>query len=131
MRRDAVERIGGFEEAFRGAYEDEVFYAKVCLSAPVFAVDTCWDRYRQHLNSSNSIVERSEQEYATRVVFLDWLADYLSEQGVTDVEIVRGLRKERWRCRHPNLSRLWRSRPHLIRRVVRGMVPSHSASGRD
>jgi glycosyltransferase involved in cell wall biosynthesis len=123
VRREALERVGGFEEAFRGAYEDEVFYAKICLNAPVFAVNTCWDRYRQHPSSSNSIVERAGREYATRVIFLNWLAGYLDEHGVKDAEILQGLRKELWRCRHPKLSRLWRGRQHLARRIGRRMLP--------
>src|SRR5919197_1887453 len=33
-RRAVIERIGGYEEAFRGLYEDQAFYAKLCLEAP-------------------------------------------------------------------------------------------------
>jgi glycosyltransferase involved in cell wall biosynthesis len=137
VRREAFERLGGFEEAFRGAYEDEVFYAKVCLNAPVFAVDTCWDRYRQHSDSSNSMMERAGEEYSSRLFFLNWLAGYLAEQGIKDVEIWRKLRKELWRCRHPTVSRLWQNRHRLMRRIARRMLPAsvrawlgHYASGR-
>jgi glycosyltransferase involved in cell wall biosynthesis len=118
VRRDAIERVGGFEEVFRGAYEDEVFYAKVCLNAPVIAVNTCWDRYRQHSSSSNSIMENAGREFSARVFFLNWLADYLAEQGVTDPEIWRGLQKELWRCRHPHLARLWTGTRQLARRML-------------
>lgn len=119
VRREAIEQVGGFEEEFRGAYEDEVFYAKICLNAPVFPVDKCWDRYRQHPDSSNSIVERAGQEYATRVVFLTWLARYLTEKGVEDSEMLRAMRKELWRCRHPGLSEAWSRRRHLIPSIRR------------
>jgi glycosyltransferase involved in cell wall biosynthesis len=124
VRREAIEQVGGFEEEFRGAYEDEVFYAKICLNAPVFPVDTCWDRYRQHPDSSNSIVERAGQEYATRVVFLTWLARYFAEQGVKDPEMLRALRKELWRCRHPRLSTAWMRRRDLISGLVRRVLPN-------
>ena len=41
-------RVGGFEEAFPGLYDNQVFYAKVCLTEPVFASSQCTARYRQH-----------------------------------------------------------------------------------
>jgi glycosyltransferase involved in cell wall biosynthesis len=123
VRRGAIEQVGGFEEEFRGAYEDAVFYAKICLNAPVLPVDTCWDRYRQHPDSSDSIVERAGQEYAARVIFLTWLAGYLAEQGVKDSEMLRALRKELWRCRHPRLSNAWMRRRHLISGLVRRVLP--------
>jgi glycosyltransferase involved in cell wall biosynthesis len=124
VRREAIEQVGGFEEEFRDAYEDEVFYAKICLNAPVFPVDTCWDRYRQHPDSSNSIVEQAGQEYATRVVFLTWLARYLTEQGVKDSEMLRAMRNELWRCRHPRLSEAWSRRRHLISSIIRRVFPN-------
>jgi glycosyltransferase involved in cell wall biosynthesis len=123
VRREVVERLGGFEEAFRGAYEDEVFYAKVCLNAPVFAVDRCWDKYRQHPDSSNSMLETAGEEYSARLFFLNWLEGYLAEQDVEDAEIWRRLRKELWRCRHPTVSRVWQGRKTLIHRIGRRMVP--------
>jgi SAM-dependent methyltransferase len=123
VRREALDREGGFEEIFRGAYEDEVFYAKVCLHEPIVAVNTCWDRYRQHPNSSNSIVQKSRQEYSTRRFFLNWLSGYLKEQSFKDAEILQALRKEIWRCRHPNMSQLRKDGQDLMLRIVRRMLP--------
>jgi glycosyltransferase involved in cell wall biosynthesis len=123
VRREAIEQVGGFVDEFRGAYEDEVFYAKICLNVPVLAVDTCWDRYRQHPGSSNSVVERAGEEYATRVVFLTWLESYLAEQGVKDSQMLRALRKELWRCRHPRFSEAWKGRSQLISNIVRRVLP--------
>jgi glycosyltransferase involved in cell wall biosynthesis len=51
VRREPIERVGGFEDEFRGEYEDQVFCAKICLQAPVFASGRCWYRYRQHPDS--------------------------------------------------------------------------------
>ena len=31
MRRDMIDAVGGYDETFRGMYEDQVFHAKVCL----------------------------------------------------------------------------------------------------
>lgn len=108
VRREVVERVGGFEEHFQGVYdvyEDQTFYAKVCLNAPVFVSNRCWDKYRQHADSSCAVVEKTGQEYATRLFFLEWLAEYLANQGMKDTELWHELQKQLWSFRHPLLSR--------------------------
>jgi len=37
IRRGAIQRIGGFEERFRGMYEDQAFFAKAYLALTIFA----------------------------------------------------------------------------------------------
>ncbi|NEO95508.1 MAG: glycosyltransferase family 2 protein, partial [Moorea sp. SIO3G5] len=59
LRRQIVEDVGGFEENFRGLYEDQVFCSKICLHAPVFPVRNCWYKYRQHPNNCCSIAEKT------------------------------------------------------------------------
>ena len=119
VRREVVERIGGFEESFRGPYEDQALYAKLCLVEPVFAVNACWDRVRQDFGSTDWVMAQGSEAYATRLVFLTWLARYLAEERVDDPDILRRLQKELWRCRHPTLSRLWSERRKVPREIVR------------
>jgi len=57
-RRDAIERIGGFEDRFDGMFEDQVFLFKLCLSAPIFVEGGSWDRYRQHPDSFAARAQR-------------------------------------------------------------------------
>src|SRR5207244_3361225 len=84
VRCRAIERFGGFEDAFRGEYEDQVFCAKLCLNAPVFASSQCWYRYRQHADSCVSVGQKTGQSHPARLLFLNWLAAYLSDRGVKD-----------------------------------------------
>jgi len=105
VRREVVEAVGGFEDAFRGEYEDQVFCAKVCIHVPVYASGHCWYRYRQHQNSSVSIGHSTGQTYFARLSFLNWLAGYLTEQNVTDGRVWRALHREFWRYRRPMLFR--------------------------
>ena len=106
VRREIVEQVGGFEDGFRGAYEDQAFYAKVCLRVPVLATSNCCDRYRQHPHSNSSSNDRAGQDRAHRLIFLNWLSKYVEQQGVTDPGLHRGLKQAIWTCRHPRLARL-------------------------
>ncbi|GAB4374219.1 MAG: hypothetical protein Kow00121_18320 [Elainellaceae cyanobacterium] len=105
IRRDVFNAIGQFEEAFRTMYEDQVFFAKVTLKAPVFVGNECWAKYRQHPQSCSSDVERMNY-YKTRQPFLMWLENYLVEQNIQDQAILQALRWEVWQVRHPVWSNL-------------------------
>src|SRR5438445_8489604 len=82
IRRAVLHHVGGFEDAFRGEYEDQVLCAKICLKWPVFASGRCWYRYRQHEDSCVSVGQLTGQSTSTRLVFLRWLAGYLLAQRV-------------------------------------------------
>ena len=109
VRREIIDRIGSFEESFKRIYTDQAFYAKLCLVGSVFVVGECWDRYRQHSDSSCSTAKRLGQKQAARKFFLSWLTQYCIEHKVTDPEILKGLREELWPYRHPYLHRILNS----------------------
>jgi glycosyltransferase involved in cell wall biosynthesis len=101
LRRSAVEQVGIFEERFRGMYEDQIFFAKLCLNLPVYVSSGGWARYRQHPASNCATTERAGQESAVRLTFLNWLAGYLAHNSVTDRSLWRVLQAELRRARHP------------------------------
>jgi glycosyltransferase involved in cell wall biosynthesis len=103
VRCEALEHIGGFEESFRGMYEDQVFYAKVCLTEPIFVSDEYLDRYRQHPDSNCSVAAKTGYAQSARLYFLNWLATYISELGVEDHELWQALRRELWFHSQPTL----------------------------
>ena len=76
--RTAVARaVGGFEDAFRGLYDDQAFHAKVALAYPVVAHDACVARYRQHTGSCCAEArEDATVQQVSRAQFLEWLARY-------------------------------------------------------
>ena len=89
LRRELVKNIGGFEESFRGMFEDKAFFAKVYLKAPVFVTSECCDRYRQHPNSTCSLEEKNGRynpygKSATHLAYLNWMKKYLCQQGIKD-----------------------------------------------
>ncbi len=76
MRADLVAAVGGFEDSFRGMFEDQVFFAKVLLRAPVFVDERTWAKYRQHDNSFSARSAREHGDEAARLHFLVWFWAY-------------------------------------------------------
>jgi glycosyltransferase involved in cell wall biosynthesis len=107
-RRDAVEKVGGFEESFRGLYEDQVFLTKMCLVTPVMVIDEVLDKYRQHAGSyCYQAVARKEYDpirpHPARERYLRWLDGYLRVHQPRDLLLSTALRKQRWPYQHPQL----------------------------
>lgn len=131
IRREAIEKIGGFEERFSGMFEDQVFFYKLCLHEPVYVESGCWSRYRQHLGSHVYVSRRSgswdpgHRLSPTRAAFLEWLGPYVTEQNVTNPKILQLVRKELWSYRHPQLYFLVSIMDRLknvLRTRVRGLL---------
>jgi glycosyltransferase involved in cell wall biosynthesis len=82
LRAAPLRRIGGFAEDRRfSVYEDRVFFTKVELAMAAYAADRCWVRYRQHEDSSSTIVDRQQARTEARREFQRWLERYLLMKG--------------------------------------------------
>jgi GT2 family glycosyltransferase len=108
IRSEVFDAIGGFEERFRGMYEDQAFFAKVELRSHVFVASECWARYRQHHGNHSVAAKNIETYHSTRLPFLAWFESYLSQQAIAQPEVWQALKQELWPCRHPRLARLTR-----------------------
>jgi glycosyltransferase involved in cell wall biosynthesis len=102
-RKTAVCAVGGWEESFRTICTDQVFHAKLTLRFPVLFQDVCWDRYRQHADSSCHRVAAAGQTRATFETYLRWLERYLDEERVDDATVRAALRKALRPYDHPLL----------------------------
>jgi glycosyltransferase involved in cell wall biosynthesis/peptidoglycan/xylan/chitin deacetylase (PgdA/CDA1 family) len=106
VRRTVAERVGGFDETFRGQYEDMVFWSKVYMETPVFVAGGCWDLYRQHPHNSVSMALQSGQWHPNRPspvreAFLNWLEQYVTAKEIADPDLRDALSKELWPYRYP------------------------------
>ncbi len=101
LRRSILEKTGSFEERFTGMYEDQVFYAKVSLNAPIYVTDTCWDWYRQNSASVTASAANAGKTHHFHYAYLQWLAHYLTERGCHHTELWQTLRQELWLYAYP------------------------------
>jgi glycosyltransferase involved in cell wall biosynthesis len=109
IRKDALNRIGGFEEQFvdfRQLYEDQAFAMKISLKEKVFVSKECWMKYRRHPDSCLSRVRRSGKERDSHFYFLNWAEKLLEENGQKNTEAWIALQRAMWCYRNPTLSRL-------------------------
>lgn len=119
IRRFAVERVGGFEEAFRGkyqVYEDQAFLAKLYLNESVLISDSCWAKYRQHENSCVAVSLREGTHAEARKYFLEWLVAYLKKEGYPNMAVRAALWKVLWPHRYPRLRYLFERSRHFYNR---------------
>jgi glycosyltransferase involved in cell wall biosynthesis len=120
LGRDAVLRVGRYEERFRGVPEDQVFNAKLCFKEPVYACSESWVLYRQHGNSSCSTTFTAGQYDTAKRFFFEWLEEYLRLQRCTDADVWRSFEGQLWCLRHPVLYRLTSGVKHRLLGGLRG-----------
>ncbi len=120
-RRQVVERVGGWEDSFRGLHDDQVLYAKMLLAAPAFVAAGWFEKYRQHPDSICSVAEAEGSVPAARARYLEWLSGYLAARGMGDSEPARLARSALRAHRHPRADRLGRGARRLLRIAVRAL----------
>jgi glycosyltransferase involved in cell wall biosynthesis len=92
VRRGVFEAVGGFEDQFRGLYEDQAFNVKVFLRHRIYVSSRAWLRYRQH---NASFIHRSTRTEFLRVRgdFLDWFEE--DDGRLVDVRVHAAVRRAR------------------------------------
>jgi glycosyltransferase involved in cell wall biosynthesis len=111
FRREAFDAVGGFEETFRGMYEDQAFFFKICLDFPVYVAGGFSSKYRQHHTSCCHLSAQSGLWRPGRLNdaehrFLTWFESYLAQKGIRDSAVGRTLGERLWAYRHPIAHRM-------------------------
>ena len=122
VRREAAKGVGGFDDRFRGVFEDQVFYARICLRFPVLVTDDCTTLYRQHEGSCCAgAVARGEYDpvlpNAGRGRYLKRLREELVELSCEDPALWKSLRRELRPYGHPALAWPYKHLPRLVHRT--------------
>jgi glycosyltransferase involved in cell wall biosynthesis len=100
VRRNVFDAVGGFEERFRGIFEDQSFMIKVFLRFPIYISSQVWIYYRQH-DASECAQTSSSAYLRVRGVFLAWLTDDVERLG--DPRVSDALRRARRQLRYKRL----------------------------
>jgi glycosyltransferase involved in cell wall biosynthesis len=96
IRRQAIDATGGFEERFQAVIDDQVFFAKLCLTVPILVSTQCWDKYRQHTDSSCAIAVKDGLIRRTYVDYLKWLEIYIGDHRLQYLDVWQALRRQLW-----------------------------------
>jgi glycosyltransferase involved in cell wall biosynthesis len=123
VRRQVMEQVGGFEPEFRTLYEDQVFFAKMALHAPILVSAEHWINYRQHPDSACSREGSGGFPDPARLRFLDWLERYLAQHRLRRPRVLRALRRERWLQTHPAAGQAAVDLRKWLRRWRRRLMP--------
>jgi glycosyltransferase involved in cell wall biosynthesis len=101
VRRSVFEEVGGFEERFRGLYEDQSFLIKIFLHYPIYISSQTWILYRQHDASACARTTRTHY-LRVRGGFLDWLKDDV--ERLDDPRVSAAYRGAQSKVRHQRLT---------------------------
>lgn len=116
VRRNVFEAVGGFEERFRGLFEDQAFLFKVFLRYPIYISSQPWIRYRQH--ETSCCAQTTGTDYLRlRRIFLDWLQEYVDRLG--DTRVHAAVHRARREVRYRRLT----APAHALYSRVRARVP--------
>ena len=94
VQKEVLARHGGFDESFKGMYDDQAFLVKFYLNETVFISSSCKNRYRQR---PGSLVHSSHQKGSylrERRYFLAWLKKYLKRNNIDYPKVDALLRRE-------------------------------------
>lgn len=91
LKREFIEKIGGFEEEFKSVGEDQALWAKVSLHGKIYVLDDSLAKYRQHPESTCAYLTEKGTDADSWGYFFGWLEKYLNSHEITDQEVWRAL----------------------------------------
>lgn len=103
IKKDILEKHRGFDEYFKGMYEDQALLVKLYLYEKVYISSNCNNLYRQRSGSLVDLSHKSGIYSSDRLNFLKWLDKFLIENNINNKLIKRYLRKAYYPLLYPKL----------------------------
>jgi len=122
VKRELLNSFNGFEEEFKGMYEDQVFYTKASLNSYVFVDNNFYDLYRQHKESCCSVAEENNSVIEARKKYLNWLKDYLKKMKVEDEQIQNALKRELLMLDYPAIGKRYERIKSVYRKIKNKII---------
>ena len=125
LTKDAIGRVGGFEESFTKEYqlyEDQAFLNKIYLQENVYISSSCNNLYRQRAGSIVQWVHADGQYHTVRRHFLEWFQAYLRQRKIKDKITLRLLKKALHPYHYPRLHFLTRTLPGKVKRTIKNRM---------
>lgn len=119
VRRDTLVGLGGFEPAFRAAFEDQVVLAKLYLHGTTYVLQAHLARYRRHPGSWTRQAKEHGGVDPARRAYHAWLVDYVDKCDVRDAVLEELLQPLRARA----VARHRAARTDGLRRMALRILP--------
>ena len=130
VRREKLLGIGGFEPAFRAAFEDQVALAKLYLHGTTYVLQAQLARYRRH---PGSWTRRAKEDAAiaalaeaARRSYHAWLVNYVDKLGRRDAildELLKPLRAQAGAGQRADEARQRLAPADVLKRVALHVLP--------
>jgi len=130
VRREKLLGIGGFEPAFRAAFEDQVALAKLYLRCTTYVLQAQLARYRRH---PGSWTRRAKEDAAVAALaeaarrsYYTWLVDYVDKHGPRDAvldELLQPLRAQTVARQRANEARQRVAPAGVLKRIALHVLP--------
>lgn len=96
IRRETLAVTGGFEERFRGLYEDQAYFIKAYLKLACVVTGEAHDLYRQHADSHSAVALRAGRYSLDRpspalIDLYAWCVRYFVRERVRDRDLWKAL----------------------------------------
>ncbi|WP_170114185.1 glycosyltransferase family 2 protein [Pontibacter mucosus] len=124
LERDLLRKLGGFEDSFRGMYEDQVFLSKLYLNAPVYISSNHHNLYRQRSDSLVGSAQNTAAYHVIRKQYLRWLKVYLRQHPQKYKEVDRLLQQAWGTYEVSPLRLLVRLVPGRLKHILKKYAPA-------